>query len=228
MAGLLLFAPACATTPAQSEDAPKAIPVGALTPVPEGEGWINLLDDEHKDGWQTIPTEYDMFDITDGILHIYPDMPRPMRYAGYMAERFGDFDLHVEFKVAPNANSGIFVRMQPGEQDRRGFEIQVQDDYGKPINTSICGAIYDVVSPMYNMCFPAGEWNSLDISVHGGDVEVVMNGWLIIKADLNQMTEPLGKYKTPFAELPQEGVLAIQNHYTEAWYRNMMIRPVRE
>lgn len=211
----------------QDEDKPNPIPVGQLTAAPTGDGWINLLDEQHKDGWQTIPTEYDMFEIVEGILHIKPDMPRPMRYAGYMAERFGDFDLHAEFKVAPGANSGIFVRMQPGEQDRRGFEIQVQDDFGKPIDKNTCGAIYDVVTPMYNMCFPAGEWNSLDVSVHGGEVEITMNGWLIVKANLDQMTMPLGKYKVPFAELPKEGVLAIQNHYTEAWYRNVMIRPVR-
>lgn len=203
----------------------KPIPVGHLTPAPSGAGWIDLLDEAHRDGWENISDDVEFFDITDGVLHIHGGTPRPLRYAGYAAQRFGDFDLHVEFKVAPGANSGIFVRMQPGDKDRRGFEVQVQDDYGKPIDNNICGAIYDVVTPMHNMSFPAGEWNSLDISVHGGDVEIIMNGWLVVKADLNQMTMPLGKYKVPFAELPQEGVLAFQDHYTEAWYRNVMIRP---
>jgi hypothetical protein len=221
---LLVFFCGCAR---ETPEEPKPIPIGALTPAPAGEGWINLLDEEHRGGWGNIPDDLEVFAINDGVLHIHGDTPKPLRYAGYMAERFGDFDLHVEFKVAPGANSGIFIRMQPGEPDRRGFEVQVQDDYGKPIDKNICGAIYDVVTPMYNMCFPAGEWNSYDISVRGGDVAIIMNGWLVVKADINQMTMPLGKYKVPFAELPQEGVLAFQDHHTEAWYRNVLIRPVR-
>ncbi|MBI3117247.1 MAG: DUF1080 domain-containing protein [Candidatus Hydrogenedentes bacterium] len=204
---------------------PKPIPVGALTPAPTGEGWINLLDDAHQAGWKNITDDLEIFDITAGVLHLHGNTPKPLRYAGYAAERFGDFDLHVEFKYPAGANSGIFIRMQPGDLDRRGFEVQVQDDFGKPIDKNICGAIYDVVTPMYNMCLPAGQWNSFDIAMHGALVEINLNGWLVIKADLGQMTMPLGKYKIPFAELPREGLLTFQDHHSECWYRNVMIKP---
>lgn len=222
IAGLVV----CGCAKQEEPEEPKPIPVGQLTAVPTGEGWINLLDDAHKGNWKNTIDELEIFDITDGVLHIHGGTPKPLRYAGYVGEKFGDFDLHVEFKVAPGANSGIFIRMQPGDPDRRGFEVQVQDDFGKPIDKNICGAIYDVVTPMFNMCFPAGEWNSYDISMKGSIVEIVMNGWLVIKTDLGQMTTPLGKYKVPFAEEPRDGLLTIQDHHTEAWYRNLYIKPV--
>lgn len=205
----------------------KPVPVGAPTPPPTGEGWINLLDEAHKAGWKNISDDAQIFEIANGELHVHGITITPLRYAGYTAERFGDFDLHVEFKYEPGANSGIFLRMQEGDPDRRGFEVQVQDDFGNPPGKNSCGAIYDVVTPMFNMARPAGEWNSYDISLRGPNVEIVMNGWLIIKTDFSKMTTPLGKFDIPYAEMIPDGLIAIQDHGGEAWYRNFLIKPVK-
>jgi hypothetical protein len=107
----------------------------------------------------------------------------------------------------------------------RGFEVQVLEDFGKPPNKNSCGSIYDVVTPMFNMSRPAGEWNSYDISVKGAEVIVIMNGWMVIHTDLGKMKTRLGKFKIPYAELPREGNIALQDHGGEAWYRNILIRP---
>jgi hypothetical protein len=53
-----------------------------------------------------------------------------------------------------------------------------------------------------------------------------MNGWLVVKTDLSQMTEPYGKFTIPYADLPREGMIMIQDHGGEAWYRNLLVRPV--
>jgi hypothetical protein len=143
---------------------------------------------------------------------------------GYTPERFEDFDLHVEFKVAKRTNSGVFLRAQPNDPVYRGFEVQVLDDYGKAPNKNGSGAIYDVVTPMFNLARPAGEWNSYDISVHGTEVKVSMNGWMVIHTDFAKMTKPLGKFKIAYANMPREGVLALQDHGGEVWYRNIVIR----
>jgi hypothetical protein len=201
------------------------VPTGEPTPAPTGEGWINLLDETHAAQWENITDDKDIFEIADGSLHIFGKTIVPLRYAGFTGRTFSDFDLHLEFKLDDGANSGVFLRVQPEDPVHRGWEVQVLEDFGSKPSKNSCGAIYDVVTPMFNMSRPAGEWNSFDISVHGHEVIVFMNGWRVVHTDLAKMTMPIGKFDTPFAELPMEGVLALQDHGGEAWYRNVFIRP---
>ncbi|MFA6241343.1 MAG: DUF1080 domain-containing protein [Candidatus Hydrogenedentales bacterium] len=200
------------------------VPKGTPTPRPEGEGWVDLLDASHAAGWKNITDDMDIFEIKDGMLHIYGKTWWPLRYSGYEAEKFGDFDLHIEFKVARRANSGVFLRAQSDDPVQRGFEVQVLDDFGKTPSKNSSGSIYDVVTPMFNMSLPAGEWNSYDISVVGQSVTVIMNGWLVIQTDMSKMTTPYGKFQVAYKDLPLEGMLMFQDHGGEAWYRNVMIK----
>lgn len=199
------------------------VPQGEPTPRPEGAGWIDLLDEAHAAGWANVTDDKDIFELENGMLHIYGRSLLPLRYVGYRPETFGDFDLHVEFKMTRHANSGVFLRANPSDPVNRGIEIQVQDDYGKRPNKNRCGAVYDVVTPMFNMARPAGEWNSYDISLRGPELEVVMNGWLIVHTDLSKMTNPIGKFPVPLSELSTTGLLAFQDHGGEVWYRNILI-----
>ncbi|HPO15815.1 MAG TPA: DUF1080 domain-containing protein [Candidatus Hydrogenedentes bacterium] len=200
------------------------VPVGQPTPKPEGEGWIDLLDANHAEGWENVTNDKDIFEIKEGVLHIFGRMVPPLRYAGYTTEKFSDFQLHIEFKIERHANSGVFLRSQSHDPVHRGFEVQVLEDFGNAPNKNSCGALYDVTTPMYNMSRPAGEWNSFDITVKGKEVIVIMNGWMIVHTDLAKMTSPLGKFKTPFDELPAEGLLMLQDHGGEVWYRNIVIK----
>ena len=203
---------------------PAPTPDGQPTPAPTGEGWVDLLDKDHAAHWMNTLDKMDIFEIKDGVLHIYGKSFGKLRYAGYMQERFGDFELHVEFKLTPKANSGLFLRSQPGDPVYRGFEVQVLEDKGTQPTKNSCGAIYDVVTPMFNMSRPVGEWNSFDITLRGDEVIVYMNGWMVIHTDLSKMVTPLGKFKVPYKDLPKDGIIAFQDHGGEAWYRNLRIR----
>ncbi len=200
------------------------MPQGQPTAAPIGPDWVNLLDAEHAGDWKNVTDDSNIFGITDGVLHIYGRTIYPLRYVAYTPENFGDFDLHVEFKLPRRANSGIFLRANPDDPVARGFEVQVLGDHGKLPTKNSCGAIYDVVTPMFSMSRPAGEWNSYDISVRGKQVEVVMNGWKIIDTDFSLMTEPIGKFKIAYNDLPLEGLIVLQDHGGEVWYRNLSVR----
>ncbi len=204
----------------------KPVPVGMPTAAPEGEGWIDLLDADHAPYWENLGDDKEIFDIADGVLHVFGVTTSPLRYATYNERPFDHFDLHLEYKVASGTNSGLFLRAQPNDKIYRGFEVQVIDDFGTPPNKNSAGAIYDVVTPMFNLSRPAGEWNSFDISVHGHNVSIRMNGWLVIQTDFELMTTPLGKFKVAYKDMPPLGHVAIQDHGGEAWYRNVRIRPV--
>ncbi len=202
------------------------VPSGTPTSAPASPGWIALLDETNAHRWRNITDDKDIVRIQDGALHIPGRSLHPLRYAAFTGQTFQDFELHVEFKLARRANSGLFLRAPSDKPDARGFEIQVIDDYGKPPTKHGSGAVYDVVTPMFNLSRPAGEWNSFDIRLEGPDLEVKMNGWLVVKTDLGRMTEPYGKFKVPYADLPREGRIMIQDHGGEAWYRNLLVRPI--
>ena len=201
----------------------KPVPEGLPTTRPEGGGWVDLLDDAHVAGWKNITDGKDIFEIKDRTVHLFGRSLHPLRYVGYAPESFGNFDLHLEFKLAHHTNSGVFLRSKPNDPVARGFEIQVLEDFGRPPDKNSCGAIYDVVTPMFNLSRPAGEWNSFDVAVQGQEVIVRMNGWMIIHTDFAKMTKPLGKFAVAYADLPLEGALALQDHGGEAWYRNIVI-----
>lgn len=202
------------------------VPRGLPTAAPTGEGWRNLLAPEHAAAWRNITDNNEIFAIEGDTLHIFGRTMYPLRYVAFGEERLGDFELHLEFKVAPGANSGVFLRSQPNDPVYRGIEVQVLDDHGDAPHKNGSGALYDVVTPMFNLARPPGEWNSYDIRVEGSRVEVVMNGWKVVDTDLSLMTEPLGKFALPWAELPGEGLLMLQDHGGEVWYRNIRLRPL--
>ena len=202
----------------------KPVPYGQPTAAPDGPEWVDLLDASHRAGWKNITDDMDIFEFRDGMLHIFGRTIYPLRYVGYTPERFHNFALHVEFKVAGGANSGVFLRAQPNDPVYRGFEVQVLDDFGRPPNKNGSGAIYDVVTPMFNMARPAGEWNSYDITVNGSEVIVLMNGWMVVHTDLAKMTMLIGKFEVPYAELPLDGLLMFQDHGGEVWYRSVRLK----
>ncbi len=199
-------------------------PDGEPTAVPGGDEWLYLLEGEHAQHWENVSDDRDIFTLENGILHIPGQYP--LRYVAYTAREFEDFDLHLEFKLGFWSNSGVFLRSRPEAPVSRGFEVQVLDDHGYAAHKRGTGGIYDVVTPMFNMARPRGEWNSYDISVRGAEVTITVNGWKVIDTDFAQMTEPIGKFDTPYAELPQTGFLMLQDHGGSVWYRNIAIRPV--
>ena len=200
------------------------VPRGLPTPPPQGPGWEDLLSEENGARWRNVTDDSAIFAVEDRTLHIFGRSLYPLRYVAFGEETLGDFELHLEFQVAPGANSGVFLRAQPNDPVARGFEVQVLDDHGDAPHKNGSGAIYDVVTPMFNLARPAGEWNSYDITARGDEVVVVINGWKVIHTDLSKMTEPLGKFSVPYAALPKDGLLMLQDHGGEVWYRNIVLK----
>lgn len=200
------------------------MPTGAPTPRPTGDGSINLFDAAHAANWKNVDDETKIFELNDGMFHVFPI--GPMRQIGYLGEEFGDFELHLEFKLAKGTNSGVFFRSDAKNPVYAGFEVQVLDDAGTLPNKNGSGAIYDVATPMFNMALPAGDWNSYDITCKGPNVQVVVNGWKVLDVDLSKLTMPVGKFGTPLATLPQKGHILLQDHGGEAWYRNVVVKKI--
>ena len=78
-------------------------------------------------------------------------------------EKFGNFELYLEFLLAKGSNSGVFLHGL--------YEVQVFDSYGYdgPLTVGDCGGIYELPEggggspPSRNAARPPGEWQSLRI-----------------------------------------------------------------
>ncbi len=87
-------------------------------------------------------------------------------------ERFDDFKLSVEFRYPEGSNSGIYLRGR--------YEVQIDDNYGRDLNSLIIGSIYGFIEPAVHAAREAGEWQSYEITLVGRHVTVVHNGIEVI------------------------------------------------
>lgn len=84
-------------------------------------------------------------------------------------DKFRDFVLRYEYKIAKGANSGVYLRGR--------HEIQVLDDYerGKPSKGGN-GAIYNTAPVAKFASKPASEWQTAEATIKGDKVTVILNG----------------------------------------------------
>lgn len=147
----------------------------------------------------------------------------------WTAQKYSDFILDFEFKLAEKTNSGIFLRA--GKHSWIPWaEVQVEDSYGKPIDKHICGGIYDIKEPTVNAVKPAGQWNRMTITAKNSKICVILNNQLVLDVDLDDWTEPhknpdgtKNKFGIAYKDLPREGWLGFQDHGFPVWYRNIKI-----
>jgi hypothetical protein len=149
-------------------------------------------------------------------------------------EAYGNFVLDLEFKVAREANSGVFLRTGDIKNILSALEIQIHETtdgtkYG------MAGALYDAKPPGKNMMKPAGEWNRYTITCRDSGLTLIFNGAQVLNIDLNDWAEarknPDGtqnKFATALKEYARVGPIGLQGlHGQEAapvWFRNLKIK----
>ncbi|NNC89391.1 MAG: DUF1080 domain-containing protein [Akkermansiaceae bacterium] len=146
-------------------------------------------------------------------------------------DKFEDFVLHLEFKMSPQCNSGVFFRTDPGNPVQGGFEIQVMDTAAKDkMGKHDCGALYDAMPPSSNAAKPAGEWNSMQIACIGPKIKVTLNGTVVVDVNIDDWSEPRrnpdgsrNKFKAALKDLPRNNHIGLQYHGHPVWYRNIRI-----
>ncbi len=147
-------------------------------------------------------------------------------------ERYGNFVLDLQFKLAPQTNSGVFLRTGSIEHWlHTAIEVQILDSFGKcPPDKHDCGAIFDCLEPKFNAVKRPGEWNRYTIFCQDNKINVVLNGQPIIDMDLNDWSEahknPDGtrnKFNTAYKDMPRVGHIGLQDHGHPIWFRHLRI-----
>src|ERR1051326_3096728 len=98
------------------------------------------------------------------------------------ANQHGDFEITLQYKTAPRANSGIIYRCTEGldASYMTGPEFQIYDDIGNNLKLTdphSAGALYDIAAPPEaKVEKPAGEWNEARIYLRNGQLQHWLNG----------------------------------------------------
>jgi hypothetical protein len=127
---------------------------------------------------------------------------------------FTDFKLHAEFRYPKDGNSGIYLRGR--------YEVQVFDS-GETLDVGSLGAVYGFLEPSDPAAKKAGEWQTLDVTLVGRMVTVVLNGTTIIAN--REIPGPTGAALDSNEGEP--GPLLLQGDHTAVEYRNLTIARAR-
>jgi hypothetical protein len=180
---------------------------------------IVLFNGKDLTGWRlTDPKAANGWVAHDGILtndvHFEPGQPHK-HYGNLRTDReFEDFNLTLETNVPKGANSGVYLRGI--------YEVQIVDSYGKPLDPHNMGAIYSRITPTEAAEKPAGEWQTLDITLVDRHATVILNGKKIIDNQPIDGCTGGALWSDPF----RPGPIYLQGDHSGANYRNIVLRPV--
>jgi hypothetical protein len=208
-----------------------------LTDAEKKAGWKLLFDGKTTSGWRN----YRADSIRSGWQVIDGALTRAGRGGDIIStEKFGDFELTLEWKLSPDGppgNSGIFYR---AIEDTSAIywnapEMQILDDDrhgdGKTILTST-GSNYALDGVEHGIAKPIGEWNQVRIVAKGNHVEHWLNGRKVVEYELGSAAWKEKVAKSKFAPHPQygkarEGHIGLQEHGSFVAFRDIKIRPIR-
>ncbi|GAA0652646.1 ThuA domain-containing protein [Streptomyces thermocarboxydovorans] len=178
-------------------------------------GYRKIFNGHTLDGWkQAGPGR---FVVKDGGVM---ESEGGMGLLWYQAKELGSYSLKLDWKMAGDDNSGVFVGFpasdDPWSAVNKGYEIQI-DATDAPDRTT--GAIYSFKSADIKVrdqvLRPPGQWNSYEIKVTGERIQVFLNG-----AKINDFTNT-----DPERSL-KDGYIGLQNHGQDdqVSFRNILLK----
>lgn len=179
----------------------------------------SLFNGKDMAGWKlTDPNAISGWSAVDGVLINDPvqEEGKPHKHYGNLRTEaeFEDFNLTLETNVVPQGNSGVYLRGI--------YEVQVMDSFGMEIDAHHMGGIYSRIAPSAAVEKPAGEWQTMDITLVDRHVTVKLNGTLII--DNQPLQGCTGG--ALWSDETRPGPIYLQGDHAGVKYRNIVLRPV--
>lgn len=148
----------------------------------------------------------------------------------YTKEQFGDFHLKFEFQLTPGANNGLGIRTpQEGDAAYVGMELQILDNsapqYANLKPYQYHGSIYGVAPAKKGHLKPVGRWNTQEVIAKGKQIKVILNGIMIVEADI---TEAIDKGTLDGKDHPglkrEAGHIGFLGHGSQVSFRDIQIK----
>ncbi len=100
--------------------------------------------------------------------------------------------------------------------------MQVEDSYGKGLDSHHMGALYSRITPSVAAEKPAGEWQTMEMTLVDRHVTVVLNGKTIIDNQPALGCTGGAMWSDQF----RPGPIYLQGDHGPVAYRNIVLRPV--
>jgi hypothetical protein len=188
-----------------------------------GDGIWQVSEDGTLEGYRR-PVTKSLFGDSETITKKQFEEWRGVQSWLYTKKDYGEYDLHVEYRVRVSGNSGVSLRdptrakfaiTQPADYQNtpahHGYEIQISGHAG---TSSPSGSLYTFVSAKDGHQ-KDGEWNTFDIESRADVIRVRLNGQLV--------TEHAGDPKRPTV-----GPIGLQLHdqFNSIMFRNIRIMEI--
>jgi hypothetical protein len=151
-------------------------------------------------------------------------------------KEYGNFIFRFEFKLPPGGNNGVGVRAESVGKDAayNGMEIQILDNTAEKYKTlapyQYHGSLYGVVPARRNAekndyLKPVGEWNYQEIIAIGPKFIVILNGEMIVNADISEFkTKPGSSGQNHPGWHRERGFIGFLGHGDPVEFRNVRIK----
>lgn len=130
---------------------------------------------------------------------------------------YANFELVADWKIAPQADSGFYLRGTP--------QVQIWDPHTKPTSAGSevgSGGLYNnqknPSKPLKVADKPVGEWNRCRMVMTGDKLNIFLNNELVVRET------PLENFWERSAPLFPSGQIELQAHNTVVWFKNLYIR----
>lgn len=188
-----------------------------------------IFNGKTLDGWEHVGPGSMV--VEDGIIHTKGGMG----LLWYTKEKLGNSTIRVVYKTtSKDSNSGVFIRVAEKPKDEwyavhHGYEVQICDG-ADPYHRT--GAVYSM-SPATAAPGKVGEWNTMDITLNGPRVTVVLNGTKVQDFDPDRAEIPARKkdYEPQRGPRPEVGYFGLQNHNDagkggEVFFKEVSVKPL--
>ena len=201
-------------------------PLNTLTETEKSQGFIQLFNGKDLTGWVG---STDSYGVKDGVMFCRKNTGRNV----YTKDEYDNFHLKFEFKLEPGSNNGLGIRAPlEGDAAYVGMELQILDNtaekYSNLHDWQYHGSIYGISPAKRGYLKPVGQWNKEEVIANGNDIKVILNGTVIVDANLKEATKDGIISNTEHPGLfNKTGHIGFLGHGDYVEFRNIRIKPIK-
>lgn len=176
-----------------------------------------LFDGRTLTGWH-VHGDKAGFDVRDGCIHATGARAN-LLFDGRGASGWKDFELNLKVRLAPMANSGLWIHAdtRPTQATAIALEVQLDANEGNPQKT---GSIYHI-APASRSVTQAEQWFDMKVVVQKKNLTVFINGNQVSSWTQPAAWKPPGNVSNAYL---RSGTIGFQSHTGQAWFKDIHLK----